>query len=272
VVDLSQTRTMRRDYERLWASHQRIFTRLDVLQERVGHKFADLALLYEALTHRSALMELGAPTGPGASAYGATKGAPLDLPWNERLEFLGDAVLGLCVSRRLMERGRDLAEGELSRIRAALVNEASLADLARGLDLGRFLVMGKGAALSGGRNRDSLLADALEALIGAVFVDAGYDEADRLVGRLFDPLLAGDLRLLVQTDYKTMLQELTQDRMKQTPSYEVVAEKGPDHDKVFEVKVLVGGRELGRGQGGSKKQASQEAARHAIQSLFQEQP
>ncbi len=192
---------------------------------------------------------------------------PLDLPWNERLEFLGDAVLGLCVSRRLMENGRLLAEGELSRIRAALVNEESLAEVARRLELGKYLVMGKGASLSGGRDRHSLLADALEAMIGAVFVDAGYAAADALCGIFFDEVLSGDLTLLVQMDFKTMLQELTQEQMKLTPSYEVISETGPDHDKIFEVKVLVHGDELGRGHGGSKKRASQEAARHAVERL-----
>lgn len=194
---------------------------------------------------------------------------PLELPWNERLEFLGDAVLGLCVSRRLMQNARILTEGELSRVRAALVNEESLAELARGLELGKFLVMGKGAALSGGRDRDSLLADALEAVIGGVFVDQGYEAADALCGRLFDKTLAGDLTMLEQTDFKTMLQELTQDQMKETPRYEVISESGPDHDKTFEVKVLVKGDELGRGNGGSKKRASQEAARKAVEKMVQ---
>lgn len=206
-------------------------------------------------------MELGAFAAAGG-------GQALDLPWNERLEFLGDAVLGLAVSRRLMERGEELAEGDLSRIRAALVNEESLAELARELDIGSYLVLGKGAAQSGGRGRDSLLADALEALVGAVFVDGGFDAADRLVGRIFAAALAGELRLLVQTDFKTMLQELTQDKLKTTPTYEVAMENGPDHDKVFEVRVLLDGRELGRGKGASKKRASQVAARHALDQLM----
>jgi len=244
------------DYNKLWANHQRIFTRLDVLQERLGHLFADPTLLFEALTHRSALMELSAHV------------TPMDLPWNERLEFLGDSVLGLCISRRLMQGEYHLAEGELSRIRAALVNEETLAEVARRqLELGTFLVMGKGAVQSGGRSRDSLLADALEALLGAVFQDAGFAEADRVVGRLFGERTSGDIRALVQTDFKTMLQELTQERLKVTPTYEVLAEFGPDHDKVFEVQVLVAGQELGRGQGASKKRASQEAARRAVEHL-----
>lgn len=272
----SQLAKRQSDYQRLWASHQRIFTRLDVLQERVGHTFADLALLYEALTHRSALMELSSASLQGsnlaaAKVVGAQSGAypspphSLDLPWNERLEFLGDAVLSLAVSQRLMRRSEDLAEGDLSRIRAALVNEESLAEVARSLELGKFLVMGKGAVQSGGRNRDSLLADGLEALIGAVFVDAGFTAADLVVGRLLKTDLTGDLTSLVQTDFKTMLQELTQEKLKLTPTYLVVAEAGPDHAKLFTVQVMISGRSLGQGQGASKKRASQEAARHAIE-------
>ena len=164
-----------------------------------------------------------------------------------------------------MRRSEDLAEGDLSRIRAALVNEESLAEVARSLELGKFLVMGKGAVQSGGRNRDSLLADGLEALIGAVFVDAGFTAADLVVGRLLKTDLTGDLTSLVQTDFKTMLQELTQERLKLTPTYLVVAETGPDHAKLFTVQVVISGRSLGQGQGASKKRASQEAARHAIE-------
>jgi ribonuclease-3 len=197
---------------------------------------------------------------------------PLDLPWNERLEFLGDAVLGLCVSRRLMEQELVLAEGELSKIRAAIVNEESLADLARGLNLGSYLVLGKGAAQSGGRDRDSLLADVIEAVIGAVFSDAGYFAADLLVGKLIDSLLKNDLSHLIQTDFKTALQELTQERLKVTPTYEVIEATGPDHAKVFTVRVLVGSTEMGRGQGASKKRASQVAAHNATLNLLKGSP
>ena len=191
----------------------------------------------------------------------------LRLPWNERLEFLGDAVLGLAVSRRLMERGRDFAEGELSRIRSAVVNETALAVAARALDLGSCLVLGRGAALAGGRDRDSLLANGFEAVLGAVFVDGGFTAADAVVGRLLEPRLAGDLTAMVAADFKTMLQEITQDRLKLTPTYEVTSAVGPDHEKVFEVRVLVAQREVGRGSGPSKKRASQEAARHAVSAL-----
>lgn len=196
----------------------------------------------------------------------------LDLPWNERLEFLGDAVLGLCVSRRLMERHFGLAEGDLSKIRAALVNEESLAELARSLKLGNYIVLGKGAAQGGGRERDSLLADGLEAVIGAVFSDAGYFAADQLVGQLVDPILSDDLSHLIRMDFKTALQELTQERLKVTPTYEVIEANGPDHAKVFTVRVLIGSKEMGRGQGASKKRASQVAAHNATLNLLKGDP
>ncbi|MEN9835267.1 MAG: ribonuclease [Pseudomonadota bacterium] len=242
-----------------------------MLQERAGHRFADLTLLYEALTHRSALMEL---SGAGPQRGATSRRAPIlssspSLPWNERLEFLGDAVLGLAISQRLMEGGDKLAEGDLSRLRAMLVNEENLADQARQLQLGKFLIMGKGTTQTGGRNRDSLLADALEALIGAVFVDGGFAAADALVGRIFAGQLKGDLAQYKRSDYKTQLQELTQAHNKQTPVYEVAQESGPDHAKVFEVRCLVSGQELGRGRGASKKRASQEAAKLAISSFKQ---
>jgi ribonuclease-3 len=192
----------------------------------------------------------------------------LDLPWNERLEFLGDAVLGLSVARRLMARTESFAEGELSRIRASMVNEASLAAVARALRLGDYLIMGRGAAMGGGRDRESILADAVESLIGAVFSDAGFDAADQLVGRLFEGVFALDgLAQRSLTDYKTMLQELIQDTLRITPSYDVVSASGPDHDKRFTVRVMIGEKELGRGGGASKKRASQEAAKAALDKM-----
>lgn len=248
--------TIQQAYERLQAQHPRVFARLPVLLESLGFAFNDPMLLWQALTHRSALMEFSV-------------GEPeLHLPWNERLEFLGDAVLGLAVARRLMERTEEFAEGELSRIRASLVNEASLAGVARTLDLGSFLIMGRGATMGGGRDRESILADAVESLIGAVFSDGGFLAADALVGRLFAGVFSLDgLAAHSQTDYKTMLQELTQDSLRVTPTYDVVSASGPDHEKRFEVRVMVGDKELGRGGGASKKRASQEAARAALDKL-----
>ena len=218
-------------------------------------------------------MELGPGSGrAGGRVRGkATAVEPVELPWNERLEFLGDAVLGLAVSRRLMERTEEFAEGELSRLRAGLVNEAALAALARRIGLGPFLIMGRGAELGLGRERDSILADAVEALIGAVFRDAGFAAADQAVGRLFGATLSDDgegaLIGLGDADYKTMLQEIVQEELKVTPTYAVVAASGPDHEKRFEVRVMIGERELGRGAGASKKRASQDAARVALGTL-----
>lgn len=245
-------------YERLKAQHPKVFSRLGELSSRLGVAFKDERLLWEALTHRSALMEF---------ASGDPDTLPR-LPWNERLEFLGDAVLGLAVARRLMERTEAFAEGELSRIRASLVNETALADVARSLELGDFMIMGRGAAMGGGRDRSSILADAVEALIGAVFTDQGFEAADTLVGRLFEGVFELDgLATRSQTDYKTMLQELVQDSVRVTPTYDVVSSSGPDHDKRFEVRVMIGDREVGRGGGASKKRASQEAARAALAHL-----
>jgi ribonuclease III len=239
------------DFNPLWERYPGILESLGLLQERLGHRFADVTLLFEALTHRSALNDLVATT------------TSTSLPWNERLEFLGDAVLGLAVSRRLMERREQFAEGQLSRMRASLINQRSLAKAARALEVGRFLLLGKGAVRTGARSQESLLADAMEALIGAVFSDGGFEAADLVVGRMVDHLLAGDLSHLIQMDYKTVLQELSQERFRITPTYEVLESQGPDHAKEFLVRVMIGAREVGLGRGPSKKLASQIAAQEA---------
>lgn len=216
-------------------------------------RFANPELLIQALTHRSAVSELGEALGRDAA-----------LPWNERLEFLGDSVLGLAISRRLMQRSETFDEGKLSRLRATLVNEAALAEAARAIALGSALILGRSAEQAGGRSRDSLLADALEAVIGAVYLDAGFDRADALVGRLLSEALAGDFATQSLADCKTLLQEWTQERLKLAPSYETIGEMGPDHDKRFEVVVRIAGEIYGHGVGVSKKRASQEAARMAL--------
>ena len=169
-----------------------------------------------------------------------------------------------------MVRPEGFSEGELSRIRSSLVNEGSLAELGAKIDLGNSIVLGKGEERSGARSRPSLLADAMEAVFGAVFKDSGYNAADQVICKLFEGRLSSDVGLLVQTDYKTMLQEITQDRMKITPQYEVISESGPDHSKIFEVTVLVQGVVKGSGKGASKKRASQAAARIAIETIVGE--
>ena len=189
---------------------------------------------------------------------------------NERLEFLGDAVVDLAVSHRLMERFPDADEGELSKLRALLVNEESLAKVARQLGLGDLLRMGRGEEMTGGRDKSSVLADALEAVIGAVYLSAGLSGALSVVDRLFGDLLQGVAEGKSGEDWKTRLQELVQTRIRQSPRYRVVSEEGPDHSKTFEVEVTVGTELFARARGRSKKEAEQAAARETLTMLESE--
>ncbi|MGC3993727.1 MAG: ribonuclease III [Propionicimonas sp.] len=188
------------------------------------------------------------------------------LPHNERLEFLGDAVLGVVVTEFLYRTYPDLPEGRLAKLRAAVVNSHSLADVARSLDLGQQLLLGKGELSTGGEDKSSILADALEALLGAVLISSGRDAADRLVHHLFDPLVVEAAALGAGLDWKTSLQELAADAELGTPSYRV-AESGPDHDKRFEAVAIVANHVFAPGFGTSKKQAEQGAAKNAFTEL-----
>src|SRR6266545_1846621 len=186
---------------------------LSVLEARLGYVI-DRDLLERALTHRSYAYENGG------------------LPTNERLEFLGDSVLGLVVTDTLFRTHPDLPEGQLAKLRAAVVNMRALADVGRGLDLGRFVRLGRGEEGTGGRDKSSILADTLEALIGAVYLDRGLTEASKLVHFLFDPVIERSARLGAGLDWKTSLQELTAAEELGVPEYHV-AESGPDHQKTF---------------------------------------
>jgi ribonuclease-3 len=201
-------------------------------------------LLERALTHRSFAYEHGG------------------LPTNERLEFLGDAVLGLVVTDALFREYPDLPEGHLAKLRAAVVNMRALADVARGLHLGDYVRLGRGEEGTGGRDKASILADTLEAVIGAVYIERGLEAADVLVHRLFDPVVARSARLGAGLDWKTSLQELTAASVLGVPEYHV-DESGPDHQKSFQALVRVGGRVYGSGTGRSKKEAEQHAAEAA---------
>ncbi|MBO0807057.1 MAG: ribonuclease III [Actinobacteria bacterium] len=201
-------------------------------------------LLERALTHRSFAYENGG------------------LPTNERLEFLGDSVLGLVVTDSLFREYPDLPEGQLAKLRAAVVNMRALADVARGLQLGSYVRLGRGEEGTGGRDKSSILADTLEAVIGAVYVERGLTEASALVHRLFDPVIARSARLGAGLDWKTSLQELTASGVLGVPEYHV-EESGPDHQKSFRASVTVGGRTYGSGSGRSKKEAEQQAAEAA---------
>jgi len=226
-------------------------TQLELLEEALGYRFNDPSFLDCALTHRS---------------Y-ANENPDLLRQDNERLEFLGDAVLTLCISDMLMKKFPDLTEGDLSKIRSSIVNEKPLAGLARELRLGDYLLLGRGEDISGGRLKNSILANALEAIIAAVYRDAGFEGVCSFVAKRFQPLLdTGTVRILYQ-DYKTALQELTQNRFRSIPRYSVLREFGPDHDKVFQIRVSVGDIVSAAGLGRNKKEAEQRAARKALEAI-----
>jgi ribonuclease III len=211
----------------------------------------DPELLERALTHRSFAYENGG------------------LPTNERLEFLGDAVLGLVVTDALYRAHPDLPEGSLAKLRAAVVSTRALASVARELGLGRWMRLGKGEEVTGGRDKPSILADTMEALIGAVYVERGVEASFAMVHRLFDPLMEAAAMDGASQDWKTALQELTAARGLGVPDY-AITESGPDHAKSFMARAMVGGFERGLGSGTSKKEAEQVAAEQAWRSLNEE--
>ncbi|HXX32218.1 MAG TPA: ribonuclease III [Myxococcaceae bacterium] len=226
------------------------------LEERLGVSGLDAGLGLAALTHKSYCNE-------------HRDESALD---NERLEFLGDAVVDLAVSHRLMERFPAADEGELSKLRALVVNEEALARIARELHLGELLRMGRGEELTGGRDKSSVLADALEAVVASVYLSFGLPGALSLVDRHFGEALEGVADGRSGDDYKTRLQELMQVRSRTAPRYRVVREDGPDHAKVFEVEVSVGGELFARASGRSKKEAEQAAAQKTLAMLEHKQP
>ena len=228
--------------------------KLAELQEKLSYSFRDPERLSTALTHRSYVNENPQTGGED----------------NERLEFLGDAVLGLCVSDLLMKKHADFDEGTLSKIRSALVNEKPLADLAAQLGLGDCLLLGRGEEHSGGRAKESLLANALEAVIAAIYLDSSFSKTKTLMKRLMKPLMKDEAIALQSLDYKTALQEICQKKYKAAPLYTLLSESGPDHEKIFEMEVVIGDdiRQIGRGK--SKKEAQKQAAQKAWESLHSE--
>ena len=221
---------------------------LEGLTQILGLEFEDDSLLRAALTHRSFAFEKGG------------------LPHNERLEFLGDSVLGLVVTDMIFDWYPDLPEGELAKLRASSVNMQVLAEVSRSLGLGRFLLVGRGEELSGGREKSSILADAFEALLGAVYLQLGLDAARELIDRT----LAAHIRDLVDSgtvrDFKTKLQEVTTAEIGTTPEYKITS-AGPDHAKRFTAKAFVAGDLKGEGEGRSKKEAEQAAAKVALENM-----
>ncbi|MBI3877238.1 MAG: ribonuclease III [Verrucomicrobia bacterium] len=223
---------------------------LDVLQARLGHQFRDVALLRLALTHPSVAHELAAIA-----------------PHNQRLEFLGDSVISLALTKELFDKFPQLDEGPLTKARAQMVNQRALTGQALMLGLGQHLILSRSEESNGGRDRPSILADAFEALIGAVFLDAGYEIAREVVLRQFkDSWGALDVLPNIENP-KGELQELLQGRSNEAPQYRTESAEGPDHDRVFECSVWHAGAELGRGRGKSKKLAESEAALAALEKL-----
>jgi len=238
----------------LWTLQPSLYANASRIEARLGFVFSKKEILWEALTHRSALVGVAEVTADILAMK----------PWNERLEFLGDSVLGLVVTESLLMSSAVLSEGEMSRVRAAIVCEDNLARIARMISLGETLVLGGSEVATEGWKKASILADALEALLGAVYKDGGWEAARRVTLALFAAELAGDPRRFLDGDPKTKLQEILQAKFKTTPTYDVVGETGPAHQKSFEVAVKIDGKVLAQGQGNSKKDAAQAAAKQAL--------
>ena len=220
------------------------------LEAAIGYKFKNIALLQNALAH---------------SSY-ANERWHNSLMSNERLEFLGDSILGMCVAEYLYCTFPDRPEGELTRMRADMVCEQTLAAVAGRIGLGDHLLLGKGEEQGGGRTRNSILADAVESVIAATFLDGGMGAAKQFIQKFI--LVEVPVKKLHNVDYKTGLQELVQQKKNQVLTYALVGESGPDHDKHFDVEVSLNGKVVGLGSGSSKKRAEQDAARVAIEALF----
>lgn len=226
---------------------------LSELEKILGYRFTDLRLLQQALVHSSYSFEQISPEKN-----------------NETLEFLGDAVLYLVVGHLLHKRFPEMREGDLTRLRSALVNETHLAQMARDIELGRFLCLGKGEDASSGRNKSSILSSAYEAVVGAMFEDAGYYMAAGCIETFFIPAIAGKKEELLIADAKSRLQETLQEKYNEGPQYQLDQEEGPSHQKLFTTSVVFRGEVLGSGQARSKKEAEQRAAAAALGRLQQE--
>lgn len=222
---------------------------LSEFEQLLGYRFTDLRLLQKALIHSSFAFEQSQ-----------------ECKNNETLEFLGDAVLDLVVGHILYSHYPEMKEGDLTKFRSALVNETHLAAMARGVELGRFLCLGKGEEASNGRNKSSILSSGYEAVIGAIFEDGGYETAAEIIRRLFTPAIREKKEVMLIADAKSRLQELLQDKYNEAPQYRMESEEGPSHQKIFTISVVFRDLVLGTGAAGSKKEAEQKAAAEALKS------
>lgn len=222
--------------------------KLKDFEKELGYSFKKKDLLFRALTHKSFANECNLPQHDN----------------NERYEFLGDAVLELSISHILVSRFPESSEGDLSKIRAAVVNETQLAEIARGIGLGKYMNLGKGEEMTGGRDKPSLLSDAYEAVLGSIYIDRGFEKVKKVIGSHFDEILKHAGKKDFYKDYKTRLQEVSQSEFKTIPKYKMVSESGPDHRKLFEVNLYIAKNLYGVGRGHSKKIAEQNAAQEAL--------
>jgi ribonuclease-3 len=218
------------------------------LEEKINYTFTNKDNIILALTHSSF----------------ANENRNEGLQSNERLEFLGDSVLNIVTSENIYNIYTNLAEGELTKLRASLVCEASLVNFANSINLGQYLLLGKGEELTGGRNRTSILSDAFEAVIGAIYNDGGIDSARKFINRYMEPIFKSGVKCGSFIDFKTQLQEIVQKHGEKKIIYEITDQKGPDHNKVFEIQVRIGNEVMGKGKGKSKKEAEQNAAESAV--------
>ncbi len=226
-------------------------TDISSLEQSLEYKFKNIEFIQEALRHSSFVNEQN----------------DFSLTNNERLEFLGDSVLGLIISHLLMIRFPEMNEGDLSKMRAAIVNETQLANVAQDLSLGSYLMLGKGETLAHGYEKKSILADTLEAVLAAIYLDGGIDSVSKVIETLFaEPVNSLALKL-IKKDFKSRLQEHAQFRFKMIPCYEVISEDGPSHDKTFTVRMTVGSDISTEGIGKSKKEAEQDAAEKGLKLL-----
>lgn len=225
---------------------------LKEFQKKIGYTFRNEKLLREALTHTSYINE----------------NRNKNLRPNERLEFLGDSILGVVVSTYLFEKRKDLPEGELSKIRASIVCEDSLQLVAKRLDAGFYIYMGKGEEMTGGRTRHSILADMVEALIAAIYLDGGMKAASKFIFLFMEDVMKKATKGDMDKDYKTRLQEIVQQKPDRSIEYRVIGEKGPDHRKIFVVELLVDKKKVAVGEGYSKKEAEKQAAKKALQLML----
>ncbi|WFD08976.1 ribonuclease III [Tepidibacter hydrothermalis] len=218
------------------------------LEEKIQYTFKNKSYLLEALTH---------------SSY-ANENKKGHIQYNERIEFLGDSALGIVVSHYLFENNKNLPEGELTKIRANIVCEESLSELAKKINLGKYLLLGKGEEVTGGRERISILADATEAIIGAIYLDGGLEKTRDFIINHMQDIIQDSIKGKIFRDYKTHLQEVLQSQTNERITYDVMEEIGPDHNKKFIIQVRLGKEILGKGGGKSKKEAEQMAAKQAL--------